>query len=41
MDDPNDYRGWDLWLENGHVPALHIINKWPDDAIKVVTKTSV
>ena len=28
MDDQNDYRGWDLWLENGQV-GTHIINKWP------------
>ena len=36
MDDQHDYRGWDLWLENGKVGA-HIIHKWPEDALKVVT----
>ena len=35
MDDGNDYRGWDLWLEGGRV-GTHIVNKWPDDALKVV-----
>jgi mono/diheme cytochrome c family protein len=37
MDDGNDYRGWDLWIENGKV-GTHIIHKWPDDALKVVSR---
>jgi len=36
MDDGNDYRGWDLWVEGRRVGA-HIINKWQDNALKVVT----
>jgi hypothetical protein len=40
MDDKHDYRGWDLWLQGGK-PAAHIINKWPDDAIKVVSKKAL
>ena len=36
MDEADDYRGWDLWLEDGKVGA-HIIHKWPEDAIKVVS----
>ena len=35
MDDQMDYRGWDLWLENGR-PGTHIISKWEEDALKVV-----
>ena len=35
MDDGNAFRGWDLWLENDG-PAPHIINHWPDNALKVV-----
>lgn len=35
MDDQHDYRGWDLWLENGR-PGTHIIHKWEEDALKVV-----
>ena len=35
MDDQHDFRGWDLWLENGK-RRPHIIHKWPDDALKVV-----
>lgn len=37
MDDQSDYRGWDLWLEGGKV-GTHIVNKWPSDALKVVSK---
>jgi hypothetical protein len=40
MDDRHDYRGWDLWVQNGQV-GTHIIHKWPDDAVKVVSRTSV
>ena len=36
MDDGNGFRGWDLWSEGRRVGA-HIINKWPDNALKVVT----
>jgi cytochrome c553 len=35
MDEGNDFRGWDLWLEGGRIGA-HIINKWQTDAVKVV-----
>ena len=37
MDEDKDFRGWDLWLEGGK-PGTHIVHKWPDDAIKVVSK---
>ena len=37
MDETNDYRGWDLWFENGKV-GTHIISKWESNAIKVVTR---
>jgi mono/diheme cytochrome c family protein len=37
MNENNDYRGFDLWLEGNRVGA-HIIHKWPDNAVKVVTK---
>jgi hypothetical protein len=36
MDEKSDYQGWDLWLEGGKV-AAHIVHKWPDDALKVVS----
>jgi len=34
MDDKNDYRGWDFWLDGGK-PGTHIVSKWPDNALKV------
>lgn len=37
MDEGSSYRGWDLWLEGGK-PGTHIINKWPELAIKVVSR---
>jgi hypothetical protein len=38
MEEAADFRGWDLWIENGRF-GTHIISKWPGDAIKVVTAT--
>jgi hypothetical protein len=40
MDDQHDFRGWDLWIENGR-PGTHIINKWQEDALKVVSNNEV
>lgn len=37
MDDRNDYRGWDLYVENGNV-GTHIVHQWPDDALKVLSQ---
>lgn len=37
MDEANAYRGWDFWSEGGRV-GTHIINAWPDNALKVVTR---
>ena len=34
MDEANAFRGWDFWIENGN-PAMHIIQRWPDQALKV------
>jgi hypothetical protein len=36
MDEGNAYRGWDLWLQGNEFGA-HLIHRWPDRAIKVVT----
>lgn len=38
MDGANSYRGWDVWLEGNRV-GTHIINKWSDNALKVVART--
>jgi hypothetical protein len=37
MDDQHDFRGWDLWLQGNRV-GTHIINRWPQDALKVVSR---
>ena len=36
MDQDLDHRGWDLFAHD-RAFAVHIVNKWPDDALKVVT----
>ena len=40
MDDQHDFRGWDLWIQGDKV-AMHIVNTWPTDAVKVVTNASL
>jgi hypothetical protein len=40
MDDQHDFRGWDLWIQGGRVGA-HIIHKWQEDALKVVSRNPV
>lgn len=40
MDSKGDYRGWDIFLSGGHV-EVHLIHKWPDNALKVATKQPI
>lgn len=40
MDDRNNFRGWDLWLEGSRL-GTHIVSKWPEDAVKVVTREAL
>ncbi|CAN5609057.1 DUF1553 domain-containing protein [soil metagenome] len=40
MDDKNAFRGWDIWIEGGK-PATHIVHKWPDNALKVVSNNKL
>jgi len=40
MDDQHDYRGWDLWIEDRKV-ATHLVNKWPENALKVVGRAEL
>ncbi|MBR90828.1 MAG: hypothetical protein CMO66_06115, partial [Verrucomicrobiales bacterium] len=40
MNEGNAYRGFDLWLQQG-APGAHIVNKWQDNAVKVVGKEKV
>ena len=37
MDEKGGYRGWDLY-QNDRTYSVHIVNTWPDDALKVSTK---
>ncbi len=40
MDESQNYRGYDLLLSNGKI-EIHIVHKWPGNAIKVSTKKPV
>ena len=40
MDIKNNYRGFDVWLERGKI-GTHLIHSWPNNAIKVMTETTV
>ena len=40
MDNEHDYRGWDFWIEGRRV-GMHLVHRWPEDAIKVVSKQQV
>jgi hypothetical protein len=40
MDDRQNYRGWDIWLEDGRV-ATHLVHHWPDNALKVISRSHV
>ena len=37
MNDDDNFRGYDLWVEGRRIGA-HIIHQWPANAVKVVTK---
>jgi hypothetical protein len=40
LDQPHGSRGWELWYENGSL-IVHVVSKWPKDAIKVQTTTKI
>ncbi len=40
MDDGAAHRGWDVLLEGGRV-STHLVNHWPDNGLKVLTKGSL
>ena len=33
-----NYRGWDVWVEGGSRPGVHLIDTWPGNALKVFAK---
>jgi cytochrome c553 len=37
MDNEADYRGWDIWQNDGEF-ATHVIDKWTENGLKVITK---
>jgi mono/diheme cytochrome c family protein len=37
MDEALAHRGWDLW-QNGRTLAVHLVDQWPDNGLKVVTR---
>jgi hypothetical protein len=40
MDNTSKHRGWDLWVQGRRV-GMHVINQWPDNALKVVAQGQV
>jgi mono/diheme cytochrome c family protein len=40
MDETNSYRGWDLYLDKDR-PVAHFVNKWPDNAVRVASRTKI
>ncbi len=40
MDEANEHRGFDLWLEGARIGA-HLVHKWPENSVKVVTKEAL
>lgn len=37
MNQQEAYRGWDFWVQDNRI-GMHIINRYPEDALKVVSK---
>ena len=37
MTEADNYRGWDLWIQNDMVGS-HIVHRWPEDALKVISE---
>ncbi|WP_407679022.1 DUF1553 domain-containing protein [Candidatus Seribacter sulfatis] len=40
MDESQKHRGYDIWLEGGKV-GMHIVNEFPDNALKAVSKKPI
>lgn len=40
MANGGDYRGWDLWAEGGRI-GTHLIHRWPEQALKVMTRDPI
>jgi hypothetical protein len=40
MNEDENFRGWDLWVEGRRIGG-HLVSSWPDNAIKVVTRDQI
>jgi hypothetical protein len=40
MNEDDGFRGWDLWVEGRRIGA-HLVHKWQENALKVVTKDQI
>jgi len=40
MNSKNNFQGWDLYINGGKI-SVHIISKWPNDALKVTTTATI
>ena len=40
MDESQEHRGWDVWMEDRRI-AMHLIHSWPEEAIKVVAEAQL
>ncbi len=40
MDNANAHRGWDFWMQQRRI-GMHLINAWPDKALKVVCREQI
>ncbi len=40
MDNANQHRGWDFWMQRRQI-GMHVISAWPENGLKVVAKKQV
>ncbi len=40
MDNADNYRGWDFWIQRRQI-GMHVISSWPEDGLKVVGSEQV
>ena len=40
MDESQEHRGWDVWLEDRRI-AMHLIHSWPEEAVKIVAEAQL
>jgi hypothetical protein len=41
MNEKNAHRGYDFLIEGGGKVACHIVSHWPDDGLKIITKSPI